>query len=367
MLRAAYVFLLAVLLTVGGCSSPSEVEEPEQALIANGYLAPGRDPEVLLRQTIAPERFYDGLEDTVRQAQVEIGVDGQTFVLSEAPEQPGTYRLPSNVLPIESGKTYHLRASHTGRQAHASTTVPFAPRITAATDTITYDQSYGDLYGSLQHPGEFSWTRSANAAGYVIIVEAVDVGTLPLSAEPLTTDLDTLIARRERLQGQLSPDSLAALDRRIQELQDYFARNVSLVGADGDTVRWLRDREQKDWEEIEGKKWTEGRKWRQRREQLYWSRQFEYWMPADSLRSDYLWIGVRFEGEYRVRLQAADRNYFDYAATYHNGNSGSDSDKGPLFHVEGGTGVFGSYAEETVRVWVRRGENGPVFKTVRQQ
>ena len=40
-------------------------------------------------------------------------------------------------------------------------------------------------------------------------------------AVPLTGDLDSLIARRARLEGAASPDSLAALDRRIDGMELY--------------------------------------------------------------------------------------------------------------------------------------------------
>ena len=66
---------------------------------------------------------------------------------------------------------------------------------------------------------------------------------------------------------------------------------------------------------------------------------------------------MRFEGEYRVRLQTADLNYFDYFTTAFNGQSGADGDKGPVFHVEGGTGVFGSYVEDSFRLLARRDDN----------
>lgn len=194
----------------------------------------------------------------------------------------------------------------------------------------------------------------------------MQVRTLYITAEPLTGDLDTLLARRQRLQGLVSADSLAALDRRIADLRGYFSENVTLLQADGDTLRWLRDREQQDWDEIEGKDWTDGRKWRERRQKLDQNRVVSYWIPADTLRGDYWWAGLRFEGEYQVVLQAADQNYFDYFTTAFNGLSGDDGDKGPLLHVEGGLGLFGSYTEDSFRVQVYRGSQGQPKLVVRR-
>ncbi len=354
-----YVLFLTLLAL--GCSNPTEIENPPQTLLVESYLSPGRDPQVILRQTIPPGEFYEGLEDPVRDAQVEISVDQQRFVLAES--SPGVYEIPHSTLPVESGKTYHLLVRHQDRQVSASTLVPFPSRITEFTaDTVTYFQSYSDLFGELQHPGEFHWTRSPNAAGYVIRVEAAQVRTLPVTAEPLTGDLDTLIAQRQRLAGQVSADSLAALDRRIRELRDYLDQNISLAQGNGDTLRWLRDRQQEDWDEIDGKDWSEGRKWRERRQDLLVNKRVDYWIPADTLRSDYWWAGIRFEGEYQVVLHAADRNYFDYFTTAFNGLSGNDGDNGPLFHMEGGLGVFGSYAEDRFRVLAVLGEDGRRLK-----
>jgi hypothetical protein len=360
-----HLLLLTSLLAASGCSKPNEIENPPQRLLVQGFLSPGKEAEIALRQTLAPDRYYEGLEDTVRQATVKLSVDDQTFVLSEDPLSPGTYKIPVDILPVEAGKTYHLTATQGEKQLRASTTVPFKSEITEVTaDTITYYQIFGDLYGDLVHPGEFRWTPSANVAGYIIIVEAVDVKSLPPSVEPLTAELDTLLLRRQDLGAQVSQDSLETLDRQIQELRDFLTTGISRIDASGDTIRYLRDREEENWYEMEAEDWTEGRKWRKRREYLFRDRFINYWIPADSLRSDFWWLGVRFEGEYKITLQAADQNYFDYFTTSFNGLSGNDGDRGPLFHVQGGTGVFGSYAEDSRRVLALRGEDGPILKIV---
>ena len=373
-IQAILLFCTALFM---GCSNPSEVETPQQTVIVVGYLTPGLDTEISLRQTLPPERYYDGLEDTLINAEVSIRTLGETFALSPDSGDPGLFRLAHDTMPIVEGQTYELSIEHEGRQVRAETTVPFKSAVTKVSthigdgETIAYDQLFGDRFGNLVHPGEFFWEKSENAAGYVIIVEAVDVRSLPLGPTvPLTGDLDRLIELREELEGQVSADSLAALDGEIAALRAFFADNLALVDEAGEPIRWLRDREQMEWEEIEGKeKWSEGKKWRERLNDLFRARKIDYWIPADTTRSDFWWLGVRFEGEYRVRLQAADLNYFDYFTTSFNGQSGSDGDKGPVFHVEGGTGVFGSYVEDSFRVLAYRddrvgAEGGGVGKMV---
>ena len=353
------VSLLCLLAASSGCSNPSEIADPQQTLIVQAFLTPDSDPEIELRQSLPPERFYEGREDTVRGAEVTVSSENVSVLLDESLDRPGTYRAAADLLPIEEGETYQLEVRHEGRLLTAQTTVPEKARVSKILgDTITYFQLFGDLFGDLVHPGEFFWEPSPTAAGYVVIVEAVDVMTLPITAEPITGDLDSLIALRARLEDRVGADSLEVLDREIQGLRNFLSDGISLLREDGDTIRWLRDREQEDWDKIKRKDWSEGRKWRKRREELYANRVIDYWIPADSTRSDFWWLGVRFEGEYQVILQAADRNYFDYFQTSFNGLSGADSDTGPIFHVEGGTGVFGSYAADRFRVHAVKGLDG---------
>ncbi len=367
------LFIITALcaLLLGACSSPNEVENPQQSIIVNAYLVPGQDTEVKLRQTLPPERYYDGLEDSLANARVEISVNGQAHALEADASERGLYHLAHELMPVVEGETYELWVEHQGRQVRASTTVPFVAKVTQVNtqtgdgESIIYNQLFGDVFGNLVHPGEFFWSPSANAAGYVIIVEAVDVRSLSAAYEPLTADLDTLIALRERLDNIVDADSLAQLDAQIGALRGFFTQNISLVSTGGDTLRYLRDRQQEDWDEIDEKEnWSEGKKWRERRATLLHDRQIDYWIPADSTRSDFWWLGVRFEGEYKVRLQAADLNYFDYFTTAFNGQSGADGDKGPVFRVEGGTGVFGSYAEDSFKVLTIRDDSGIGLKVV---
>ena len=330
----------------GACSSPNEIENPAQNILVIAYLVPGQDAQVKLRQTLPPERYYDGLEDTLFNARVEISTQGEVYALQPIGQERGLYSIEHALMPVVEGQRYQLLVEHDGRLVRAETTVPFASQVTEVKthtgdgENIVYNQQFGDLFGNLVHPGEFFWSKSPNAAGYVVIVEAVDVRSLPPAYEPLTADLDTLIALRERLEGQVSADSLAALAAQIDQLRNFFAENISLISARGDTLRYLRDRQQEEWDEIADKEWTEGKKWRERRDKLFFDSKIDYWIPADSTRSDFWWLGVRFEGEYRVRLQAADLNYYDYYTTAFNGQSGSDGDKGPVFHVEGGALAF---------------------------
>jgi hypothetical protein len=351
------MFFGGIIALSGGCSSPVEIDNPEQILLIQAFLTPGEDVVVDVQNTIPSRSYYEGFENPVRGATVVVNTEATEVVLGEDPDAAGHYIASMQDLPVVEGETYHLEVTHEDRVARATTTVPVKSLVTEVVgDTITYFQRFGDLFGELSHPGEFYWTKSPTAAGYVVIVEALGVSSLPVTADPLTGELDKLLELRESLEDQVDADSLQVLERQISDLREFFEDNVTLVNDDGDTTRFLREREQQDWIEQEAKDWTEGKLWREKRSDLYNSRVLDYWMPADSTRSDFWWLGVRFDGEYQVTLQSVDENYFDYYTTLFNGNTGADADFGPIFHVDGGTGVFGSYTRDSFRVHSRRGD-----------
>ncbi len=354
---SVYVLLAGVIALSGGCSSPVEVDNPEQILLIQAFLTPGEDVVVDVQTTLPSRTYYEGFENPVSGATVVVNTEATEVELGEDPDAAGHYTATAQSLPVVEGETYHLEVTHEDRVARASTTVPVKSLVTEVVgDTITYFQRYGDLFGELSHPGEFYWTKSPTAAGYVVIVEALGVSSLPVTADPLTGELDRLLDLRESLEGQVDADSLEVLERQITDLRDYFDENITLVNDAGDTTRFLREREQQDWIEQEEEDWTEGKLWREKRSDLHNGRVLDYWMPADSTRSDFWWLGVRFDGDYRVTLQSVDENYFDYYTTLFNGNTGADADFGPIFHVDGGTGVFGSYTSDSFRVFSRRGD-----------
>ena len=68
------------------------------------------------------------------------------------------------------------------------------------------------------------------------------------------------------------------------------------------------------------------------------------------------WLAIFFEGRYRVRVFSVDRNWYDLARSLpefggsnggFGGNAGENFDR-PIFHVQGGIGLFGSGAVDEV-------------------
>ena len=78
--------------------------------------------------------------------------------------------------------------------------------------------------------------------------------------------------------------------------------------------------------------------------------------PNGGLRVRYPWLGVNFYGLNEVRIQAIDDNVYDFVrsnAVQQGENGGSTLPPGELpnviDHVEGGRGLFGSFASTSVR------------------
>ena len=72
------------------------------------------------------------------------------------------------------------------------------------------------------------------------------------------------------------------------------------------------------------------------------------------------WLAIFFEGRYRLSLYSVDRNWYDLARSLNfNGTSNigfggtaGDTFERPIFHIEGGIGLFGSAAEDDVGFYV---------------
>ncbi len=80
--------------------------------------------------------------------------------------------------------------------------------------------------------------------------------------------------------------------------------------------------------------------------------------PDQTLRIEMPWLMVYFYGPQRVTMNAIDDNMFDFMRSYVVQQGGSTLSPGEvpnlIDHVEGGTGVFASYASVTHELYVRR-------------
>ncbi|MDH4038094.1 MAG: hypothetical protein OEX18_05790 [Candidatus Krumholzibacteria bacterium] len=72
------------------------------------------------------------------------------------------------------------------------------------------------------------------------------------------------------------------------------------------------------------------------------------------------WFAIYYEGRYKVRVFKMDRNWYDLARTdpvlgqggFGFGGEAGDNTVPPLFHVDGGVGLFGSLASDSIGFYV---------------
>lgn len=66
------------------------------------------------------------------------------------------------------------------------------------------------------------------------------------------------------------------------------------------------------------------------------------------------WFVIFFEGRYLIEVYATDRNWFDFVRSAPEGNAGGfggtagDAFARPIFHIEGGIGLFGSASADSI-------------------
>jgi hypothetical protein len=98
---------------------------------------------------------------------------------------------------------------------------------------------------------------------------------------------------------------------------------------------------------------------RQRASPILNEENFEH-LPNGELRVEFPWLAVYFFGYNEIRVQAVDENLHDFLRSQMVQQGGSTLPPGEipnvLEHVEGGRGVFGSYASAAAVVHVNRND-----------
>ena len=83
-------------------------------------------------------------------------------------------------------------------------------------------------------------------------------------------------------------------------------------------------------------------------------------LPGGELRIEFPWLAIYFFGLNQIRVQALDENLHDFIRSQMVQQGGSTLPPGEipnvLEHVEGGRGVFGSYATASTAVFVERND-----------
>jgi len=302
--------LVAVALALTSCSTdrdPGDLYAPGEVgvLVVDARLLVGRPlGPIYLRQTLAPGEPYTPEKAAVSDAQIFLttgpGSSNLIAAYLESPTTPGRYEpIPANKdFRVQPNTTYLLTVEAGDRRAEASTTTP----------------------------GEF------------------DVYDWAL-VEERTLELRRMLATYEAAGDSVYQDpanQLVYLDGLLEARftsSGASAFQVGLLSLDPGS-EFVIDPSIFDEEELEDL----GR---------------ASYSPALEAADDFIrmpWFAIFFAGRYKVYLYAVDRNWYDLVRTSRDlgggpggigGNAGDDFER-PIFHIEGGIGLFGSAAVDSI-------------------
>lgn len=305
--------LIAVCLALFGCSAdrkPGELFGPaeEGTLVVDALLIVDQSlPDVLLRRTVRPDRPYDRAQAAVRGATVTIGQGAASYRYVEDPDSAGRYIPPTGAPFVSPLTEYRLTVTASGRQASAVTVTParFALR-----EAVLLDEKSLAVIRRLK-----MFTDSAES-----------VFTAP---ENQMTYLDGLLETRFAATGAL-------------------AYQVGIISLDPDSKRLLEAdfMNEDDYKEMVKRQSSSPP------------------LEASDGKLRLPWFMVGYAGRHLVRVCAVDQNWFDFARSSPElaeqqgyGSLAGDNFERPFFRVEGGIGLFGSAAVDSLGFVVHaRGE-----------
>jgi len=310
--RAAIIALAAwaALALFGGCAAnrdTSELFDPSAVgtLVVDAVLIVDQPmPTLFVRTILAPDVPYDPVAAAVRGAQVVIRQGSAEYVYEEeslGSAQVGSYRPPGGAPLVAPNATYEL-----------DVVVPDGRRVTARTTT----------------PDRF------HVADWVLL----DENTLALQRNFRTFEElgDSVYAAPEN-QAVYLDGLLEARFAPGPNLKRYHVGILSLdPGSDyvieGDFL------EDEDFEDFD----REGSS------------------PALEASDGFVrlpWLAIYFAGRHKIKVYAIDQNWFDLARSSPElignsgpnvgGNAGDDFER-PIFHVDGGVGLFGAGAVDSI-------------------
>ena len=294
---------LAGAFALPGCSTdrdPGELYGPSEAdlvVVESVLIVDAPLPSLRLSRTVPPDRIPTD-DDAVSGAEVTVSFRGGVIPYVESTVRPGTYRAGTSVDVLPSTE-YRLRVvTDRGEAVTARTTTP--PRLAVEVWVLLDD---GDLTVArtlrpFSDGGEATFDAPENRLVYA--QDLLEVRFAPTGSPAVQLGLLSL-----------DPDSDFVIDPAFFEESDFetLERSNSSppLDAAGGFVR----------------------------------------LP---------WFSVFFEGRYVFRLFAIDRNWYDFIRSDpglaaggpgFGGNPG-DAFERPIFHVEGGIGLFGSAAADSV-------------------
>ena len=296
------LLLIASLLLLVTCSTkrnagslfgPSEAGTP----VIDAYLIVDRPmPDLFVRQTLAPGAVYTHAAAATHGAQVKVVQGGVDYLYTDAGDTLGRYTPPPGAPNILPETDYYLFVRIGDREV---TAVTRTPRRIQLDESVLLDVSTLDVVRQLK-----SFRNAPDS-----------VFTAPVNQIPYQQNL---------LETRFQPIGASGYQVGVLNLE---TNSAFLVEAD-----FLSDDDLKEF-----KRYTS-------------SPPFE--APDGRLRLP--WFAIYYAGRHVLRIYAMDLNWFDYTRTgpaQPNGGFGNlagDNIERPVFHINGGIGLFGSASVDSL-------------------
>ncbi|WP_103664420.1 DUF4249 family protein [Gracilimonas amylolytica] len=291
--------LLAFVLLVSACDPYAQDEYEEYYVVESYLVANALLPEVRLSTTVPADAFYDFEEAAVNDANIEIQLleSGAESSVEQSwsyrYDAPGIYvpEVDHNVIP---GRTYKLDITlpATSEKITSTTTVPEAFQIIGAVPDSIFYQATDQL--------EFTLSASSYPGRQNIYVfNAVSLRPFSANLTPFYSEL------------------IAESDEPEQDLEELANNSSGIINESG----------------------------------------FEF-NPDGSATVQYPWIGIAFFEDNLIVANTIDDNVYDFIRSQETQLGGSTLSPGEIqniiYNIEGGIGVFGALASDTVQVYIKR-------------
>lgn len=293
--RLACLSLLLVGVGLLGCDTTATA--PSSQIVVEAYIqAEAPLPSIRLSRTVGVDERYDPSADALRGADVEVqrldddSTVAGTVTYSERDSLPGIY-TPNAAAPVQSQTTYRLRVeTDDGATLTSTTTVPGPIDIVKTENDTTVYQS---------------------------------------AAQPAFT-VD--VPRRERVQNVFTFTTTSLLDFR--NTPDSTLRRA--------LTPFYRDGFDPEEDSLSSLRISSSG--------LLNEGNFER-NPNGTITITLPWLAVAFFGPNEVGINVVDDNYYDFLRSQQVQQGGFAPGEIPnvIEHVEGGTGIFGSYATAAQR------------------
>ncbi|MFP4228451.1 MAG: DUF4249 family protein [Salinivenus sp.] len=300
--------LLPVVLAVGLLGCDTTATQPESQVVVEAYLeaeAPLRT--VRLTRSVDVDTTYDPQRAALRDADVvlqQLNADSSvatSIPYRESESDPGVY-VPTRQITVQPQTMYRLQATPpTGEAITATTTVPDTVRaVRTENDTVTYPTSQEP------EPPQFSLTVRPGTA----TLERQNVYVLTA-----TSLLDFQNTPKDSLRRQLTPFYADTYDPDTDTLSSFRVNSSGLLNE----ANFARN-------------------------------------DDGTLTIRLPWLAVAFYGPNRIDANVVDDNLYDLLRTQQAQQMSLAPGEIPnvIEHIDGGTGIFGSYARVGADVLVRR-------------